>query len=471
MINELSAQIWGREAFQSDYRQLLEIELVSFLDSEAQNTSSLDYSTISRLLQSATHFSASSHPQFREAAYRIAVSTWKLFGNEYENLKGIASFVLGRLGNFPAANYLCSNTDLSGSEDLPQALWFEIESHKEENSVEISENTREILTDFQRRLWNALESGVSTSVTAPTSAGKSFALQRYIVKSLSAREGWGLYIVPTRTLINQVSSELLQLTKRFNADNIAISTIPVEPAQLAKSSGIYVLTQERLQFLFEVNLDLVVPFRLAIIDEAQMVADGSRGIILQTVIEKIIGNNSGVQFFFISPQTRNPEIFQVLFNLNHAQTIVERESPVAQNLFLVNCVRGRRTVSVSTVISEARFRLGEVDIGRALWSRPAVEKLAYISNFFGKSDKNLVYAGTANSCEKVAERLTILRNSDASLLDENEQPSSDSDLVEFSEFIKEHVHSEYILADSILKGVAFHYGNMPSIIRKTIEAG
>jgi superfamily II DNA/RNA helicase len=469
MFNELSAQIWGREAFQSDYRQLLQIELASLLDSESHNPRNIEYLAIIRLLQSATHFSASSHPQFREAAYRIAISTWKLFGNEYENLREIASFVLGRLGNFPAAHYLYSCTNLSNNEHLPQALWFEIESHKEENSVEISENTRETLTDFQRRLWNALESGISTSVTAPTSAGKSFALQRYIVRSLSVHGGWGLYIVPTRTLINQVSSELLQLIKRFNANNIAISTIPVTPTELTKNSGIYVLTQERLQFLFEGNLDLMVPFRLAIIDEAQSVSDGSRGIILQTVIEQLIDNNPDIQFFFISPQTRNPEIFQLLFNLSHAQTIVERESPVAQNLLLIDCVRRKRTVSVSTVISEARFELGEVDIGRALWSKSAYEKLAYISNFFGKSDKNLIYAGKANSCEKVAELLTFLRSSDTTSSDGSENISSDSELIEFSAFIKEHVHSEYVLADCILRRVAFHYGNMPSIIRKTIE--
>lgn len=469
MIDELSEQIWAREAFQVDYQQLLQIELTNSLGLEAQNSRALDYLAISRLLQSSTHFSASSRPHFREAAYRIAIATWKLFGHEYENLRGIASFVLGRLGNFPAVNSLCSDTIFANNDYLPKSLWFEIESHKEENSVNVSEGIKETLTDFQRRLWNALESGNSTSVTAPTSAGKSFALQRYLVKSLMVRGGWGLYVVPTRTLINQVSSDLLELTKRFGAENIAISTIPVAPNQLTKSSGIYVLTQERLQFLFEGNLDLVVPFGLAIIDEAQMVADGSRGIILQTVIEQLIINNSDIQFFFISPQTRNPEIFETLFDLNYVQPIIERESPVSQNLFLVNCIPRKRSVSVSTIISETRFALGEIGIGRALGSKPIIEKLAYISYFFGKTSKSLIYAGGADSCEKIALILASLIEDNLSSSSNNEHASRNSSLAEFSDFIKEHIHPEYDLASCILQGVAFHYGNMPSIVRKTIE--
>jgi len=462
VIEELSSRIWEKQAFQNEYQQLLQASLIRAVNTENQPNIILDQNAVCRLLQSATHFSASSQKIHREAAYRIATASWQIFGEEYDNLREIALLILGRLGNFPTIDYLYGRVKDNRGSSLPQALWFEVAAHEVENSVQVNNQVEVTLTNFQRRLWEALETGVSTAVTAPTSAGKSFALQRYLISVLIRRPCWALYLVPTRTLINQVSASLAELIKILGVENIAISTVPVVPSELGKLAGIYVLTQERLQMLLQAEES--VRFRLAIVDEAQMVSEGSRGVILQSVIEKLRIQSPEVQLFFGSPQTRNPQIFQQLFELERAEVVIEQESPVAQNFIFVDRNPERsRSFTISAQIGEYRLPLRQISLENSLKGQE--KTLAYMSWMLGRNEKSLVYAGGPDRCEKLAERLFQLTQSNAA----EETSSPDPDLLEFSDFIKEHVHPEYFLAESILRGVAFHYGYMPSIIRKTVE--
>jgi hypothetical protein len=71
-----------------------------------------------------------------------------------------------------------------------------------------------------------------------------------------------------------------------------------------------------------------------------------------------------------------------------------------------------------------------------------------------------VYCNTASAADKAAFRI-------ASLLPETKEP--DPEIDELTDFLRSHVHSKYRLADVLSKGVAFHYGNIPQIIRGRIE--
>jgi DEAD/DEAH box helicase len=461
VIEELSSNIWAREAFQSEYERLLHGSLVRSVHVTGATVGTLDRDSIKRLLQSASHFSASTSPVYREAAYRIATSAWTLFGGEYQNLRDIALHILGRLGNFPAANFLNGGKALNGG--LPEALWLEFESRELRNSVRFGDQFDIALTDFQKRLWETLAIGESTAVTAPTSAGKSFALQRFLVNRLLSEKSWGIYIVPTRALINQVSSNLIELIRRLEVTDLSVITIPVVPSELGASAGIYVLTQERLQILLEAGE--AITFRLAIIDEAQMVAEGARGVILQSVVERLRAGSPNLQFLFGSPQTRNPGAFKDIFRFAKFETVSESESPVAQNLVFVDTDPIRTDqVTVSGLINNEKRILGTVVLERAL--HDPEQTLAYLSWTFGANEKSLVYAGGQARCESIANKLLQLAHESSA---EATKSIVDPLIRDFSEFLKTHVHPEYLLAESVLAGVAFHYGNMPAIVRKTIE--
>ena len=131
----------------------------------------------------------------------------------------------------------------------------------------------------------------------------------------------GLYLVPTRSLIHQVSTALQDYTRELSGSEATVLTIPQTPADASIESGIYVLTQERLQILLELAPEL--KFSPVVVDEAQTVAGDSRGIILQTVIDELRRRSPETQFLFSSPPSANPEIFGGLFGIGPTRPIEE----------------------------------------------------------------------------------------------------------------------------------------------------
>lgn len=462
MIDELALRIWNRPAFQAEYKLLLQESLRRSTKVTGLESAPLGTESIRRLLQVATHFAASSDVQCRVAAYRIATAIWTLFSGEFENVRDISHFVLGRLGNFPAATFLAGREGQISIENLPDPLWFEFQTHESSNSVQVDDVNSVVFTDFQKRLWDTLSSGVSVAVSAPTSAGKSYALQRFLVSSLRSDAGWGLYVVPTRALLNQVSDALNDLLHSQSQNGLAISTIPVPPEELGKTGGVYVLTQERLHILLESGKE--VRFRIAIVDEAQMVAEGARGVILQSTVERLRALSPEVQVFFGSPQTSNPAIFGQIFDIPALEVVIETESPVGQNIVHLRTSAIRTDeVTVAAQFGDAEQELGTVRLGQPVYDRD--QTLAYLSWIFGRNEKSLVYARGQAHCEAIADKLVQLSKAN--------QPSApipaDPVLREFSKFLSDHVHPKYLLVDSVLNGVGFHYGNMPAIVRKTVE--
>lgn len=117
-----------------------------------------------------------------------------------------------------------------------------------ENTVEYPAIGSKVLTDFQIRLTDSLRRSKAVSVSAPTSAGKSFVLAHDILTSISEKPGTVLvYLVPTRALIQQVTNDLLSLFREAELGDVIVSAAPIDfTAEQAKPGLIYVLTQERL---------------------------------------------------------------------------------------------------------------------------------------------------------------------------------------------------------------------------------
>jgi len=85
-------------------------------------------------------------------------------------------------------------------------------------------------------------------------------------------------------------------------------------------------------------------------------------------------------------------------------------------------------------------------------------KLAAVALELGASGRSLVYATGAKNAEDLAE-----------LLARNRRPDDSKGLAELAKFIEKHIHKQYSLASYVRRGVAFHYGNMPSLLREGIE--
>lgn len=464
MIAELADRIWSNEEFHKDYEILKDDMLRKNLRLAVNGDTKTSHDCMNRLLQSATCFSACTNWSYREAAYRIATECWVLFGEEYDNLRNIADFVLRRLGNFPTSQLLLKSAEHRGElgePEYPAALWFEVNARQNFNSVMVAKEKKLVLTNFQRELWEHLKDRNSVTVSAPTSAGKSFALQYFLASECASKQQYNaLYIVPTRALINQVSSSLDRIMNNLGETKSITLTIPLPTSEVDADKVIYVLTQERLQLLMEADAD--ARFDLMIVDEAQIISDDSRGIILQTVVEKVLSRWLDIQVMFASPSTENPEILPAIFGIEQVGKIYERECPVAQNLILLDITEERpNEVVISSVPDEGESRvLGALQLAVSLYRQD--DMLAYLTWVFGKGEKNLAYASTPSNCEAVAGKIS-------QSVESSGERDVDSDLTDFAQFVKEHIHPDYVLAQVLEKGVAFHYGNMPTLVRRTIE--
>ena len=463
MIEELCKQIYEHDEFNKDYIWASTLSArLHFSKYEDMADTINDVDIVFKLLQCATTFSLSDNAQFRKIAYNIAIicrNLTKIISEEnIVTIKSLIALILSRLGNFPAENKFLSENNMLQDFFLPKTLWFEKEIHKNKNTIKVIGDYNVLLTDFQLQLWNSVKEYPVSIVNAPTSAGKSFIMQNHIVHSLNNGAKNALYIVPTRALIEQVVNDFRKILKRTGSQEILVTEVP--NYENSEQKCVFVLTQERAQLLLENDLSL----DLVVVDEAQNVSDNARGIILQSVIEHIKLICSNVKFVFATPYVKNPDVFLSMFGFNDISNniIPMAESPVSQNLFSVNVgIDNTQKIHISKM-----NELGQFD--HVCSMTPEYELiderkyLAILATKIGAKQNNIIYGNDPSSCENIALLISqAINNSNDADLDEQ--------LIEFSDYLKEHVHQDYLLAETIKSGVAYHYGNLPSFIRKGIE--
>lgn len=202
---------------------------------------------------------------------------------------------------------------------------------------------------------------------------------------------------------------------------------------------------------------------ILIVDEVQKIGDGLRGVILQDAIERVSRANIEARIVFLSPLTENPELLVSDAPAGTRTAVVPSETPtVSQNLLLAE-QRPRDPRGWKLMLQQGNQKqpLGEFD----LHARPDGQRkrLSYVALALGKEHSGtLVYANGADEAEKLAWQIFDGLEG-APILD------PDGALKELSEFARDTVHPEFQLVDLLKRGVAFHYGNMPSLLRAEIE--
>lgn len=92
--------------------------------------------------------------------------------------------------------------------------------------------------------------------------------------------------------------------------------------------------------------------------------------------------------------------------------------------------------------------------------------MSYVALALGKSeDGTLVYANRASDAEKIANQIYDGLDAMGEVSDEPIDP----DLQDLSDFCRTSIHPRFKLNQFAKRGVAFHYGNMPTILRNEIE--
>ncbi|MFW8642331.1 helicase-related protein [Rhizobium beringeri] len=103
-------------------------------------------------------------------------------------------------------------------------------------------------------------------------------------------------------------------------------------------------------------------------------------------------------------------------------------------------------------------QVATLQLGRTVASR--TEKLVHIPAVLGHGHSNIIYANGAAEAESVALQL-------AELMSDREPTEA---RLALSDLAKEAVHANYALVECVKHGVAFHYSNIPTQLRRAIEA-
>lgn len=450
MIEQLSERIWAHDAFHAELAELQENNLRSRYIEEGHGSISED--VLKRLLQCASTLSASKSLPYREAAYRIVTAASELVGKDLQGIPYVMLLALSRMGNFPAFNY--AKMQYSITEDsLPLREVGESNLRREGNSVKLGDSIS-VLTDFQVGLWNKLNTVDTLGISAPTSAGKSYILQAFARRQIVSRIANNIvFLVPTRALINQVSDDVSIWIKQ-TPDEIELITTPIPKDTDLPERAVYVVTQERLQLLQTSHENL--SFDLMLVDEAQSIADGPRGVLLSSVIEQALDRNPKMQLLFAGPNLQEPGRLSSLFG-REDNAVSTKEAAVVQNIIFVDCDHERPNAADLSFKAEDEKKF----LGKIFCDQPMLDhrsKLVNVALRMGKGGQNLIYALGPAECERIAFGLADTENSDDSQY-----------LAELSVFIKEAVHPKYQLASNVLKNVGYHYGRLPSLVRKSIE--
>lgn len=448
----LSDRILSHESFWDDLTVLQAASvrhsvLNNLNESLTTSNTSNDAERLSRLLFCASVFSQTSSEKNKGLAQTIALSA--LLSTTDTKIRERTTKILADIGNFPSVKYLEEKYSTNTPDFLSK---LNISLLKALNSVSIG-NIYLPLTDFQLDIWKGLPTSTSTSISAPTSAGKSFLLIEYLCqRAINDEKFIAVYITPTRALLAEVHRKISDRLTGF--PEIRVSTVPSLDSE-DRLKQVFVLTQERLHVLLSIA---DIRANIVIVDEAQNLSDGTRGMILYDCLERLRKNNEAAQIFLLSPGAEGFTEVARLLGLGAIDIKETYLSPVLQNRILVKAVDGNPKELILSLLSQT----GIAEIGRFQTERGVADpatRLAIAALELGGQGAALVYATGPVDAERVASQLTA-----------GIQAKPSPALKDLSKFIKDHIHPEYGLAAMILHGVSFHYGRMPTLLREAIES-
>jgi hypothetical protein len=454
MISELSDKVWANPHFHEAAGRAEVAWLKRELGIDERFAISTDEAN--KLIRAAAILACSEHQLHREAAFRAATCLYDLVAKEALPLDQALRVVLARLGNFPS---FATRDDVNAAQSsLPLSLAAEEISFASAREITIKDEKR-YLTNFQFTLWAALSAKTRVALSAPTSTGKSFVLQNYLISLFAADAPQAVtYIVPTRALITQVATDLAAFFRDGGGSAPEIVTVPIDVETALPARAIYVMTQERIQFALTSHPEFAAD--VIVVDEAQSIADGARGVLLQWILDDLLIRRAHAQILFASPNIRNLNVFGRLFGLSNVREVTSTEPTVAQNFLVIkvdSAMRGNVSIHKISAGIEGSTEISPLDLGHTIASR--VDKLVHIAARLGRGHTNIVYANGAADAEKIAIQLADLNT------DRDPTPER----LALSDLAKEVVHPNYVLATCILRGVAFHYSNIPTQLRRAVE--
>lgn len=306
----------------------------------------------------------------------------------------------------PIVNHLIRETGLYPYMRTDTANWvdkFVYEVFK----VNTGDKEEKTLHREQSLLLKKLIEGKNIAVSAPTSFGKSFVIDAFIMLKNPSNV---VIIVPTIALTDETRRRLY---KKFASKYKIITTPEVELSE----KNIFIFPQERAISYIE----KISSIDILIIDEfykAGIAFDKDRApILLKAILE--LGKKAKQKYFLA------PNISEI------------KDNPITDGMEFI-------PLDFHTVFSAVYETYKEIDAPTDDFK--AQKMLEVLRN---KTTKSLIYAGTLSNID-------IITN----ILKDNIQEKQNELLNSFSDWLKINYNQHYILADIVKKGIGIHNGKL-----------
>jgi len=398
-------------------------------------------------------------------AFGILAYLRKRESNQKDLYERYLYIILSRVGDLPAVGNLVDDeereefeTELISSFD--SVLSTEMETYRQFYGV----GDGDYLSEFQTEIFQALTDGKDVAISGPTSSGKSFILQRYIRDRIASDDSFEIiYVVPSRALISEVSSDLKDIYDDVTVKTGAYFSDTADP----DDNVFLIVTPERCLKLLRDDMKDKIDPSLIFFDELQNVEDGERGVLFENIIESLYEMWPGTQMVAAGPYLDNPAETLERITDNEVVEVKTVFTPIFQLKVILTFQkqhrRKNRQLKVTVLSpsgSEEEFTIAEPE--NLTFSDVKGNKtraLTEILKEFGEDDQNLVYAGRKNLAEGWAENVAKGRE---------ERPLSDRTIT-LTDFLSTAIHEDYSLVSCLKRGVAFHHRMVPKIAREEIE--
>lgn len=390
---------------------------------------------------------------------------WEYANHEEFSLRKVIVKFLSRIG------YPTSAIIVDDDFDKEKCIFTSLDStidhllttlNQESNNVDINGH-KFLLTDFQMNIWKSMDSEKLIGISAPTSAGKSFVILLKLLEKLSKDNFDIVYIIPTLSLLNQVSEDFNKFIKSLNIKNCRVTNSFVEND---KSNNIYVLTQEKAISAFSDERNSFKKDMILIADEIQNIErikedNDERAKVLFDTLNEFRYKQNVKQIIISGPRIDEIEITgESIFGIE-TKEISSVDSPVLNLTYSIYKERNSFYLKQYCALTKHPIIRQIMNVkaiegyGKKIYDEKYFTYLNFIANSFD-GEQNIIFAPTASTARKIACSLEGVSQTVAPI----------SELICY---FQSTIHPNYSMCNTLSKGVAYHHGKLPDHVRRTIE--
>lgn len=458
-----------KELMDSVLNRWLEIEYYTIANKAKfiSYSAKVDYELVMDTVRCLDYTTAMEKDRHQNYVITVIALMWEHIDKTKYDIKNFVLKILTRIGYPTSAIIIDEKFSQSGKFFRPNSIldMLTLTLKQQRNEVVINEHSF-LLTDFQKEIWDAMDTNKLMGISAPTSAGKSFVLLLKTISRLVSDELDIVYIVPTLSLLNQVTEDYNKTLKTLNITSCKIvnSFIPNK----ADSSTIYVLTQEKALGAFS-NEEPVFSKKLILIaDEIQNIeriqhATDLRAKILYDTLIEFRQKDNIEQVIISGPRIDDIDnLGQKIFG----KATLELRTPVSPVLNLTYSIKKEKKKYYLKQYCTQRFGAFSREIFNTTYiagygkKRYTDEYMGYLKTFIeniGSGDQNIIFAPTSKTAKDIAIAIS------------NEITESKGPLEDLINYYADTINANYAMCTTLKSGVGYHHGKLPMHVRRTLE--